>query len=56
MIVAHGAVNKAMMHYIRKNEIKDLWEGSLQRNCGVTIVNCQDGQFDVIADNKVFYE
>ena len=56
MIVAHGAVNKAMMHYIRKNEIKDLWEGSLQRNCGVTIVDCRDGQFDVIADNKVFYE
>ena len=56
MIVAHGAVNKAMMHYIRKNEIKDLWEGSLQRNCGVTIVDCRDSQFDVIADNKVFYE
>ena len=56
MIVAHGAVNKAMLHYIRKNEIKDLWEGSLQRNCGVPIVDCRDGKFDVIEDNKVFYE
>lgn len=56
MIVAHGAVNKAMLHYIRKNEIKDLWEGSLQRNCGVTIVDCREGKFNVIEDNKVFYE
>lgn len=56
MIVAHGAVNKAMLHYIRKNEIKDLWQGSLQRNCGVTIVDCRNGKFDVIEDNKVFYE
>ena len=56
MIVAHGAVNKAMLHYIRKNEIKDLWQGSLQRNCGVTSVDCRTGTFDVIEDNKVFYE
>ena len=56
MIVAQGAVNKAMMHYIRQNEIKDFWEGSLQRNCGVTIVACRNGGFDVIEDNKVFYE
>ena len=56
MIVAHGAVNKAMMRYIRKNEIKDFWMGKLQTNCGVTIVDCKDGQFQVLEDNKVYYE
>lgn len=56
MIVAHGAINKAMMRFFRKNEVKDFWEGSLQRNCGVTIVDCHDGKYDIIADNKVFYE
>ncbi|MEE1243986.1 MAG: histidine phosphatase family protein, partial [Frisingicoccus sp.] len=56
MIVAHGAVNKAMMRYMRKNEIKDFWMGKLQTNCVVTIVDCKDGQFQVLEDNKVFYE
>lgn len=56
MVVAHGAVNKAMMRYIRKNEIKDFWLGSLQKNCGVTIVKCENGTFDVIEDNQLFYD
>ena len=56
MIVAHGAVNKAMMRYIRKNEIKDFWLGSLQKNCGVTIVRCENGAFDVLEDNHTFYD
>lgn len=56
LIVAHGAVNKAMMRYIRKNEIKDFWMGRLQTNCGVTIVVCKDGGFEVVDDNRVFYK
>lgn len=56
MIVAHGAVNKAMMRYIRHNEIKDFWEGALQKNCGVTIVQCENGIFNVIEDNHMFYD
>ena len=56
MVVAHGAINKAMMRFFRHNEVKDFWEGSLQRNCGVTIVDCRDGKYDIIAENKVFYE
>ena len=56
MIVAHGAVNKAMMRYVRKNEIKDFWLGSLQKNCGVTIVRCENGAFDVLEDNHMFYD
>ena len=56
MIVAHGAVNKAMMRFIRKNEIKDFWKGALQKNCGVTIVNCENGTYDVLEDNHMFYD
>ena len=56
MVVAHGAVNKAMMRYVRKNEINDFWLGSLQKNCGVTIVKCENGTFDVIEDNQLFYD
>lgn len=56
MIVAHGAINKAMMRFIRHSEIKDFWKGSLQKNCGVTIVQCREEDFDILEENKVFYE
>ena len=56
LIVAHGAVNKAMMRYIRQSELKDFWAGSLQRNCGVTIVGYEDGKFNIIEENTVFYD
>ena len=55
MIVAHGAINKAMMRFIRKNEIRDFWMGALQKNCGVTIVKCENGTYDVLEDNHMFY-
>ena len=56
MIVAHGAINKALMRYVRKNEIKDFWMGSLQRNCGVTIVEFKDGKFNILEEDTVFYD
>ena len=56
MIVAHGAVNKAMMRFIRKNAVKDFWAGALQKNCGVTIIHCQNGTYDVLEDNHMFYD
>ena len=56
MIVAHGAINKAMMRFVRKNEIKDFWMGALQKNCGVTIVKCENGTYDVLEDNHMFYD
>lgn len=56
MVVAHGAVNKAMMRYIRKNDVKDFWMGALQKNCGVTIIKCEAGHFEVVEDNCLFYD
>ena len=55
MIVAHGAVNKAMMRYIRRSELKDYWKGGLQNNCGVTVVDYSDGAYHIVEENRVFY-
>lgn len=56
MVVAHGAVNKAMMRYVRKNEVKDFWMGALQKNCGVAIIKCENENFEVVEDNHLFYD
>ena len=55
MIVAHGAMNKALMSYIKGNEIRDFWSGGLQKNCNVMIVELEHGTYSVKNEEKTFY-
>lgn len=48
VIVAHGAMNKAIMSYIKNNEIKDFWEGGLQKNCDAITVRYDNGKYRVM--------
>lgn len=50
MITGHGAVNKALMQYIKNSTLKDYWAGGLQKNCGVVIVRLEDGHYEVIQE------
>lgn len=56
MIVAHGALNKAIMCYIKKHDISEFWSGGLQQNCNVMIVDYTDGKYNVIDETHLFYE
>ncbi|MBR1567969.1 MAG: histidine phosphatase family protein [Lachnospiraceae bacterium] len=60
MIVAHGAINKGLMMYVknqngRQQAMKDFWSGGLQRNLGVIQLELQSQQFHIIDENRVFY-
>ena len=55
LIVAHGAMNKALMKNIRGTEIKDFWAGELQKNCGVTIVQLDGGDYKIVEQCAIFY-
>lgn len=55
MIVAHGAMNKALLKNIRGLEMKDLWYGRLQRNCAATIVKLYKDGFEVVDESRIFY-
>lgn len=54
MIVAHGAMNKAILRYIKGHGVSEYWSGGLQRNCAASIVE-YDGKYRVIEEGKVFY-
>lgn len=54
MIVAHGALNKGIMSYIKKHEIKDFWSGGLQQTQCV-IVDYTDGKYRIVDETKLFY-
>lgn len=55
MIVAHGALNKAIMSYIKKHSTECFWSGGLQENCNVIIVDYSDGKYKIIDETKLFY-
>ena len=55
MIVAHGALNKAIMSYIKKNSTEYFWSGGLQENCNVIIVDYSDSEYKIIDETKLFY-
>ncbi len=56
MIVAHGAMNKALMCHIMNHGICEYWSGGLQKNCGVIIVELDKKGYHVLEESKVFYK
>ncbi len=56
MIVAHGALNKAIMSYIKKHSTEYFWSGGLQENCNVIIVDYTDGKYTIIDETRLFYK
>ena len=56
MIVAHGALNKALMCHIMDHGISEYWSGGLQTNCSVVIVKLDSTGYHVLEESKIFYE
>lgn len=50
MIVAHGALNKALMCYILNHGIDEYWSGGLQTNCGAIVVRLDHEGYHVLDD------
>lgn len=55
MIVAHGAMNKALMTHVKKHPLTDFWSGGLQKNCSVIILDYTAGKYSVTDENRIFY-
>lgn len=55
MIVAHGAINKAMMMHVKKHGMEAFWSGGLQKNCNVIILEYNNGSYNIIEETKTFY-
>ena len=56
MIVAHGAMNKAIMMYVKKHPLSEFWKPDLQKNCSAIIVRYEDEQFNIIDECKCFWQ
>lgn len=57
LIVAHGAINRAIMMHVRgENDISKYWQGDLQQNCGVIILELDEKGYSVKDEDAIFYK
>lgn len=56
MIVAHGAMNKAIMCHVKQHGIEQYWSGGLQKNCNVILLNFDADGYQVIDETRIFYD
>lgn len=55
MIVAHGAINKALMSFVKQHDLSQFWSGGLQRNCNVILLKLEHDTFTIIDESHIFY-
>lgn len=55
LISTHGAALSAILANIKNLPIDQFWGEGCSRNCGVTIVEVQDGQATILEENHIYY-
>lgn len=55
LIAGHGALNKALMMYVKKHKLSEFWSGGLQKNCNVIILKLENGSFSIVDETHIFY-
>lgn len=54
-VVAHGALNRGMIHYANHRPEKDFWSVT-HKNCSVTIMDCTNGHLTILEEGKIYYK
>lgn len=55
LISSHGAAVRAMLCNIEKNDKAHFWGGGVHKNCGVSCVDLVDGEYQILWENRIFY-
>jgi len=50
LIVSHGVTLKAILCYIKSNEIKDFWTGPFMKSTSLTILDVRDDKIDIVLE------
>lgn len=56
LLTTHGAALAGMLCYIRKDPISRYWGEGVHKNCAVTEVVCDKGEFHILSENVVYYK
>ena len=56
LVVAHGALNKALMITLNHQGIEDYWSGVFQKNCCVNIYRIEGNDYEMLVNGRIYYE
>ena len=56
MVVAHAAMNQALMSVLEGRAIKDFWKYGKQLNCAVAIACRENGKWQINERNRIYYD
>lgn len=56
LISTHGAALCALLNVIKNSTIEKFWAGGLHKNCGLSIVEIQNGKAEILKEAIVLYE
>ncbi|MDO4321768.1 MAG: histidine phosphatase family protein [Lachnospiraceae bacterium] len=56
LISTHGAASRALLAAIKRTPQKGFWENGVPKNCAVTIVDLEQGEWLIKEQDKVYYE
>lgn len=55
LIVAHQALNKALLRCIKGLPLEKFWEGEFLRFCSLCVAEYKNGAFEMLQEDTVFY-
>lgn len=55
LVSTHGAATRGILNSLRKWEMEDFWGGRVAPNCGVAIIESENGHPVLLEQNKTYY-
>jgi broad specificity phosphatase PhoE len=56
LISTHGCTLRALMNYFYQDHTAQFWRGHVPPNCSVCIVEVKKSGFQILAEDKIFYD
>ena len=56
LIATHGAALAGMLNYMKKRPLAEYWGQGVHKNCAVTEAVVSGESFQVLSENKVYYD
>ena len=55
LMASHGAAIRGMLSGLQGLPVAQFWNGGVHKNCAVTLLRAEQGKFEIIFENRVYY-
>ncbi len=55
LMTSHGAAIRGILSGLQELPVSKFWEGGVHKNCAVTLIHAEQGRFEIVFENRVYY-